>query len=335
MPSSILESPDPRGAVEDGDGRELEPLALAIPEALAGARLDQALARLLPEHSRSRLQAWIQEGRVTLDGRPCRGRDKVLGGEQVSVLVLAEQRGAWRPQPMELDIRFEDADLLVLNKPPGLVVHPAAGNPDGTLLNGLLAHDPELARLPRCGIVHRLDKDTSGLMVVARSPRAHTSLVAQLQARSVSREYLALVTGLPVAGATVDAPIGRHPTQRTRMAVVPGGRPAVTHYRVQERYRTHALLAVRLETGRTHQIRVHLAHVHFPILGDPVYGGRLRLPPGASPALALALRGFHRQALHAERLALLHPASGETLGWEAPMPADMQALVDLLREETA
>jgi len=247
--------------------------------------------------------------------------------------AVLEDRVDCQPQPIPLDIRYQDADLLVLYKPPGLVVHPAAGNPDGTLQNGLLYWDPDLVRLPRCGIVHRLDKDTSGLMVVARSLSAHTGLVAQLQAHSVKREYLAVVNGIPVAGATLDLPIGRHPTQRIRMAVTPGGRPAVTHFQVQERFAAHSLLAVQLETGRTHQIRVHLAHIRFPILGDPVYGGRLRLPPRPSIALAEYLQAFRRQALHARRLSLTHPVSGATLAWEAPPPADMQRLIDLLRSE--
>jgi len=296
-------------------------------------RLDQALARLLPEYSRSRLQAWIRDGLLTLDGRRCRPRDRVAGGERAELLVLMEEQVAYMPQQIPLAIVFEDDELLIIDKPPGLVMHPAAGNLDGTLLNGLLHHDPRLSRLPRCGIVHRLDKETSGLLVVARTLRAHTSLVAQLQARSIKRQYLAVVTGVPVAGGTVDAPIGRHPTVRTRMAVTPGGKPAVTHYRVKERYRNHCLLEVRLETGRTHQIRVHLAHIRYPILGDPVYGGRLRLPPGAAPVLTGCLREFRRQALHAERLTLTHPGSGEELSWQAPPPQDMGELIELLRAD--
>jgi len=312
---------------------ELEHHCLLIPPKLAGQRLDQALAELLPHLSRSRLQGWIRDGLVSVDAVPCRPRDRLRGGERVELRALLEDQVECRPQPIPLDVRYQDADLLVLYKPPGLVVHPAAGNPDGTLQNGLLYWDPELIRLPRCGIVHRLDKDTSGLMVVARSLRAHTGLVAQLQAHSVQREYLAVVHGIPVVGATLDLPIGRHPTQRTRMAVTPGGRPAVTHFQVQERFAAHSLLAVRLATGRTHQIRVHLAHIHFPILGDPVYGGRLRLPPRPSALLADYLRGFKRQALHARRLSLVHPVSGATLAWEAPPPADMQRLIELLRSE--
>ncbi len=330
-PSRSIPEAGPLESAEE----DAERLALEIPADLGGSRLDQALARLLPDFSRSRLQEWIRRGLVSLDGGNCRPKDKVLGGELVEVLAVLEPREQCRPQPIGLNLVYQDADLLVIDKPPGLVVHPAAGNPDGTLQNGLLYFDPSLAQLPRSGIVHRLDKDTSGLLVVARSLRAHTSLVQQLQSRSMKREYLAVVYGVPVAGATVDAPIGRHPTQRVRMAVVAGGKPAVTHYRVRERFRDHALLDVRLESGRTHQIRVHLAHVHFPILGDPVYAGRPRLPAGASPVLADCLRGFRRQALHATRLSLRHPGSGEPMSWEAPPPADMAQLIDTLRRESS
>ncbi len=338
MRSSITESskvgrPDTHAPKEWADAGELERRSLTVPLELAGNRVDQALARLLPEFSRSRLQAWIRDGLLTLDGRGCRPRDKVAGGERADLLVLLEDREECQPQPIPLSIVYEDEELLVIDKPPGLVMHPAAGNPDGTLQNGLLHHDARLAKLPRCGIVHRLDKDTSGLLVVAKSLRAHSSLVAQLQARSVKRQYLAVVGGVPVAGGTVDAPIGRHPTRRIRMAVTPGGKPAVTHYRVKERFRAHSLLEVRLETGRTHQIRVHLAHIHYPILGDPLYGGRLRLPPGVSSALTQCLRGFRRQALHAERLALRHPLSGKELSWQALPPPDMGNLIEALREE--
>lgn len=303
-----------------------------IPAELAGARLDQVLAELFPDFSRSRLQQWLKAGLATLDGQPGRARERVRGGERVEVRVSLETREDHQPQALGLNILYEDADLLVLDKPPGLVVHPAAGNADGTLLNGLLHHDGELARLPRGGIVHRLDKDTSGLLVVARSLRAHADLVAQLQARAVTRQYLALVTGEPVAGGSVVAPIGRHPTQRTRMAVTLGGKPAITHYRVSARYPGLTRLEVRLETGRTHQIRVHLAHVGYPILGDPAYGGRLRLPKGATPALADRLRGFRRQALHAERLRLIHPGTGESMEWHAPPPPDLAELLRALEE---
>jgi 23S rRNA pseudouridine1911/1915/1917 synthase len=255
----------------------------------------------------------------------------VAGGEQVEVRAQLQLETELRPEDIPLDIRFQDQHLLVLNKPAGLVVHPAAGNPNGTLQNALLYYDPELAALPRAGIVHRLDKDTSGLMVVARSLSAHKSLVEQLQARSVHREYLALVQSVLAAGGTVDAPIGRHHRDRLRMAVVESGKPAISHYRVLERFAAHTLVQVRLESGRTHQIRVHMAHIHCPLLGDPLYGGRLRLPRGASAVLREAISAFRRQALHAVRLQLIHPLTREVVGWEAEIPADFNQLLESLR----
>ncbi|MBX3694836.1 MAG: 23S rRNA pseudouridine(1911/1915/1917) synthase RluD [Steroidobacteraceae bacterium] len=307
--------------------------ALQLDPGLAGLRLDQALARALPQYSRSRIQGWIEQGSVTIDGRIARARDRVTGGEQVGVEgeVPVETHAA--PQAMALQVVYEDGDLLVIDKPPGLVVHPGAGNRDRTLLNGLLARDPRLAQLPRAGLVHRLDKDTSGLMVVARTIEAHAALVAMLAAREVSREYLAIVTGVLTGGGTIAEPIGRHRSARVKMAVRADGREAITHYRLVERFRSHTLLRVTLETGRTHQIRVHLAHAGYPIVGDPVYGGRRRLTAGASPALLEALQAFRRQALHAGRLAFEHPVTGEPLEFEAPVPADLQALIDVLRED--
>ncbi|MEN8762905.1 MAG: 23S rRNA pseudouridine(1911/1915/1917) synthase RluD [Thiogranum sp.] len=304
-----------------------------IPETLAGRRLDQVLAELFPGYSRSRLQQWIKAGKVLLNQQPVIARYRVAGGEQVEIRAQLQRQTEVLPQAIPLDIRFQDQHLLVLNKPAGLVVHPAAGNPDGTLQNALLYYDPELASLPRAGIVHRLDKDTSGLMVVARSLSAHKSLVEQLQTRSVHREYLALVQSVLAAGGTVDAPIGRHPRDRLRMAVVESGKPAITHYRVLERFSAHTLVQARLETGRTHQIRVHMAHIRSPLLGDPLYGGRPRLPRGVSPLLRETIRAFHRQALHAVRLQLIHPASGEAVGWEAEIPRDYKHLLDMLRSE--
>ena len=304
-----------------------------IPVACAGMRLDQALAELLPAYSRSRLQQWLKAGQLRVDGAVRRPRDPVVGGETVSGDLESEIETVALPQPIPLVVLYEDEALLVIDKPAGLVVHPAAGNRDGTLVNALLHRVPELAALPRAGLVHRLDKDTSGLLVVARSLQAHTSLVKQLQIRTIEREYLAVVNGLPIAGGTVDAPIGRHPVDRQRMAVTAGGKPAVTHYRVRRRFRAHALLRVKLETGRTHQIRVHMAQLRFPLLGDPVYGGRPRLPPGASVACIAAIQNFHRQALHAERLALTHPVTGERLEWRAEIPSDLVELLTALGED--
>lgn len=308
-------------------------LSAEIPPALDGQRLDQALASLFHEYSRSRLQQWIKAGQIRVDTRILRPRDKVYTGQQVTIQVEETAQGEWIAEAIPLDIVFEDAHLLVINKPPGLVVHPAAGNYSGTLLNALLHHVPKLTAVPRAGIVHRLDKETSGLLVIAKDLPTHTDLVSQLQARAFEREYLAVVVGVMTAGGTVEAPIGRHPVQRKRMAVVARGKPAVTHYRVVERYRAHSLIRVNLETGRTHQIRVHMAHIHYPIVGDPVYGGRLKIPPACSPALHEALQGFRRQALHAARLGLQHPVSGDMLHWEAPLPDDMQLLLEALRTD--
>jgi len=304
---------------------------LEIDPSVAGLRLDQALARLLPQYSRARIQGWIERGTVWIDGRPARARDRVLGGERVALEGEVPADTTVVPQAMALRVIHEDDDLLVIDKPAGLVVHPGAGNRERTLQNGLLAYDARLAHVPRAGLVHRLDKDTSGLMVVARTIEAHAALVALLAAREISREYLAVTSGVMTGGGTIDEPIGRHRTARVKMAVREGGREAVTHYRVVERFRSHTLVRVTLETGRTHQIRVHLAHAGYPVVGDPVYGGRRRLPAGASPALLDALQAFQRQALHAARLAFVHPTSGEALAFEAPLPADMQALVAALR----
>jgi 23S rRNA pseudouridine1911/1915/1917 synthase len=302
-----------------------------VPDELAGQRLDQALAALFPDYSRSRLQGWIRAGQVSVDGRALRPRDKVDGGEQIVLSAELEDETRAEPEPIRLTVLHEDEEILVLDKPAGLVVHPGAGNAAGTLVNALLHHRPDLRVLPRAGLVHRLDKDTSGVMVVACTPGAHAALVRQLEERSVKREYEAVCVGVMTGGGTVDAPIGRHPVDRVRMAIREGGREAVTHYRVSARFRGHTHVLCRLETGRTHQIRVHLASIRHPIVGDPVYGGRLALPKGASPALIEALRGFRRQALHAARLELVHPGSGELVHFEAPLAADLQALLAALR----
>lgn len=302
---------------------------------LAGKRLDQALAKVFPDFSRSRLQQWLKEGLITLDGQACRARDKVAGGEKVELEAHFEEQGECLPQAIDLNIVYEDDEILVINKPVGLVVHPAAGNPDGTLQNALLHHAPDLIELPRAGIVHRLDKETSGLLVVAKTPGAHRSLVEQLQAREFDREYRAIVSGVMTAGGTVDEPIGRHPVNRLKMAVIHSGKPAVTHYRVLERFRLHTYVKVNLETGRTHQIRVHMAHIRFPLVGDPLYAGRFKIPPNSSESFVQTLRGFRHQALHARRLGLMHPVTGEWMEWEAPLPEDMSALLELLREDAA
>ncbi|MBZ9558953.1 MULTISPECIES: 23S rRNA pseudouridine(1911/1915/1917) synthase RluD [unclassified Modicisalibacter] len=304
-----------------------------IPETMAGLRLDQAAAELLADYSRERLKTWIKDGALTVDGARAKPKDKVFGGERLVLDAVLEDEVRWTPQAIELDIVHEDDAVLVLDKPAGLVVHPAAGNPDGTLLNALLHHCPGLAAIPRAGIVHRLDKDTTGLMVVAKTLAAQTALVEQLQARTVSREYDAVVTGVPIAGGTVDEPIGRHPRDRKRQAVNASGKPAVTHYRVVERFRGHAHVRCRLETGRTHQIRVHMAYRRYPLIGDALYGGRLKLPAGAGDDLKDLLRHFPRQALHARKLAFVHPVSGETLTLRAPLPDDMMVLLDGLRAD--
>ncbi|MFI2813102.1 MULTISPECIES: 23S rRNA pseudouridine(1911/1915/1917) synthase RluD [Microbulbifer] len=309
-------------------------LELEVPAQMAGLRLDQAAAELIPDYSRARLQAWIKGGQLTVDGRAARPRDKLFGGERLSLRAELEPAGEWRAQKLDLRVIYEDESLLVLDKQPGLVVHPAAGNPDGTLLNGLLHHCPQLEKIPRAGIVHRLDKDTSGLMVVAKTLPAQTGLVEQLKQRTVSRQYDAIAQGKITGGGTVDAPIGRHRQNRLKMAVLAhGGKEAITHYRVQERFRAHTLVRCQLETGRTHQIRVHMAHIRHPLVGDPLYGGRSRVPPEAGEALLQELRQFPRQALHAAELALVHPGSGEEMHWSTPMPADMLHLLELLRAD--
>jgi 23S rRNA pseudouridine1911/1915/1917 synthase len=315
------------------DCGEFRSHSLVLSPEAAGLRLDQALARALPQYSRARLQGWIEAGAVLVDGRQLRAKEKVLGGEHVEVTAHLEADTRVAPEAHPLAVVHEDRALFVIDKPAGMVVHPGAGNPRHTLQNALLALDPKLALVPRAGLVHRLDKDTSGLLVVARTPEAHARLVAAMAEREIERTYLAICSGAMTGGGTVDAPIGRHRSQRTRMSVRSDGREAVTHYRIVKRYRAHTFVRVQLETGRTHQIRVHLAHVGYPIVGDPLYAGRRRLPAGCSPALAAALGAFPRQALHATRLALAHPATGRALEWEAPIPEDMAQLLAALDQD--
>ncbi len=305
-----------------------------IPMEQAGERLDVVLSALFPDYSRSRLQRWIKDGAVQVGDRVViKQRERVVGGEQITLQMVMEAEGEWLPEEMSLEICYQDEDIIVVNKPIDLVVHPAAGNRTGTLLNGLLYHDPGLIQIPRAGIVHRLDKDTSGLMVVARTLRAQGALVEQLQARTVKREYEAVIVGALTGGGKVDKPIGRHPVDRKRMAVVRSGKEAVTHYRLLERFSAHSHIRLQLETGRTHQIRVHMAHLHHPLVGDPVYGGRLRIPAGCSEELQQLLRGYRHQALHAVQLGLEHPGTGEQMSWSSPRPDDMERLLEQLRRD--
>ncbi|AMJ56041.1 MULTISPECIES: 23S rRNA pseudouridine(1911/1915/1917) synthase RluD [Stenotrophomonas] len=305
-----------------------------VPDSAAGRRFDAVLAELFPEFSRSRLTEWIKSGAVLLDGEPVRPRDPVRGGEIATLNAVLEVEVHALPEDIPLSVLYEDEHVFVIDKPAGLVVHPGAGNPSGTLLNALLFRDPEIAKVPRAGVVHRLDKDTSGVMVVARTVQAQTALVEQLSAREVHRQYLAVVVGALVAGGTADAPIDRHARDRLKMGVREDGKEAVTHYRLRERFRAHTALECRLETGRTHQIRVHMAHLKHAIVGDPLYGGSLKLPKGATDELVAALRGFKRQALHAETLEFQHPITGETISNTAPVPADLLALMKALREDS-
>jgi 23S rRNA pseudouridine1911/1915/1917 synthase len=315
---------------------EFQIIEVEIPEELAGYRLDVALARLLPEHSRTRIRGWIDAGQASLGRLPLKPRDRVSGGARVLLRIAApSQVVEAQAERMPLEVVFEDDDVRVINKPAGLVVHPGAGNPRHTLQNALLGLDPSAGKLPRAGIIHRLDKDTSGLLIIARTERALTDLGRQLMARSVTREYLAICVGTLTGGGTVDEPIGRHRTDRVRMAVRRDGRPATTHYRVIERFRAHTYVRVRLETGRTHQIRLHFAHLHHPLIGDPVYGGRLARPRGAGDELIEVLRGFKRQALHAATLGFDHPGTGRRLEFTTPPPGDFKGLLGALRGDAA
>ena len=305
-------------------------LTITIPPETAGQRLDQVLAELLAEYSRTRIKSWIESGQVLVNGTQLRPKDKVTGGERVEVNAVLPDAVPVAPEVIGLDIAYQDKYLLVINKPSGLVVHPGAGNAGGTLQNALLHFDSSLAQLPRGGIVHRLDKDTTGLLVVARTLEAHTALVRALEARDIEREYEAICVGVMTGGGRVEAPIGRHRVDRLRQAIREDGREATTHYRVLHRYRGHTHVRLQLETGRTHQIRVHMAHIHYPLVRDRVYGGRMLLPKGASPALIETLRGFRRQALHAARLAFEHPVTGKPIDTTAALPADLRELLDAL-----
>lgn len=304
-----------------------------VPDEMLGLRFDQVAASLFSEFSRERLKSWLQDGQLTVNGQSVKPKTRCLGGEVLNLEVTLQEQNTTEPEPMALDIVYEDEHILVVNKPAGLVVHPGAGNWSGTLVNGLLYHDAKLKELPRAGLVHRIDKDTSGLLVVAKNLAAQHHLSKQLADKSVYRIYDAVVVGHVIAGGTVDQPIKRHPVERTRMSVQPGGRASVTHYRVLERFGTHTLVQAQLETGRTHQIRVHLSHIGFPLVGDPMYGSRRRLPQGASQNLIKNLQNFKRQALHARKLGLVHPQTAKNMQFEAPWPDDFSQLVQALRDE--
>jgi len=306
--------------------------SIQVPDEHGGRRFDQIATACFGDFSRAKLQEWIRGGSLLVDGTPRKPSDKLFGGEQLTLSVTISCDTEWVAEDIPLDVVYEDDDIIVINKPANLVVHPAAGNYTGTVLNALLHHYPDNAALPRAGIVHRLDKDTTGLMVVARTLEAHTDLVAQLQERTVHREYDAVVRGVMTGGGSVDAPIGRHPQNRLKMAVVRGGKPSVTHYRVVQRFRAHTHVRLNLQTGRTHQIRVHMSHQHFPLVGDDLYGGGLKLPKSCPTSLENALRAFRRQALHARKLGLIHPTTGEYLEWEIPLSEDFQTLLTTLTE---
>ncbi|USD65756.1 23S rRNA pseudouridine(1911/1915/1917) synthase RluD [Vibrio sp. SCSIO 43136] len=313
--------------------QQIELTSIVKPSQL-GQRLDQAVAELFGDYSRSRLKEWLLDGKIKVDGTVIsKARHKVMGGEEIVLLAELEDEERWEAQDIPLDIVFEDDDIIVINKPRDFVVHPGAGTPDGTVLNALLHHYPQIAEVPRAGIVHRLDKDTTGLMVVAKTVPAQTRLVRALQKRRITREYEAIAIGRMTAGGMVDKPIGRHSTKRTLMAVNELGKPAVTHYRVAEHFREHTRIRLRLETGRTHQIRVHMAYLQHPLLGDIAYGGRARIPRGATQELTDHIRAFDRQALHAVMLKFEHPVTREEVEFHAPVPDDMIEMAEALRQD--
>ncbi len=309
-------------------------LNIIIPDRLIGQRIDSAMAQMLPDYSRSKITTWVRSGSALINGKAFKPKEKVLGGEVVALSIVAEKSHHWQPEDIPIDVVYEDADIIIINKPVGLVTHPGAGNWTGTLANALLYYEPSLENLDRAGIVHRLDKNTSGLMVVARSELAQKNLVEQLQTHTVSREYSAIVYGHMISGGTIDAPIGRDPKDRIRQAVVEEGegKDAVTHYRVIDRFGHHTHVKCILETGRTHQIRVHMSFIDHPLVADPMYGGKIRFPKKSNEALKDVLKKFKRQALHAKKLTLTHPISGERLSYKAPLPQDLQDLLKVLEE---
>ena len=310
----------------------METLTIIIPERMTGYRLDVALSEMLPDYSRSKITAWIKSGDALVNNKAFKPKDKVNGSQMVMLSLNKKQNNDWSAENITLNIIFEDEDIIIINKPFGLVTHPGAGNWDGTLANALLYYDPELSKLDRAGIVHRLDKNTSGLMVIARNEKSQKYLVEQLQSHSVVREYSAIVYGHMIAGGSVHDPIGRDPKDRVKQAVSSNGKDATTHYRVIDRFKSHTHVKAILETGRTHQIRVHLSHIGYPLLGDPMYGGRVRFPKKASEILKESLLGFKRQALHSKKLTLNHPSTGEPISWKAPLPDDMVELLAILNE---
>ncbi len=310
-------------------------LTAEVPFESAGKRLDQVLVDIFPDYSRNKLQTWVKAGRVTVNAQQLKAKDRLEGGETLILDAEAEEVTEYLAENIPLDIIYEDDDILIVNKPAGFVVHPGAGNWTGTLQNALLFYLPEAVTIPRSGIVHRIDKDTSGLLMVAKTLAAHHSLIEQLQARDIHREYLAITIGRMTGGGTLDEPIGRHPTERKKFAVRDNGKPAITHYRVIERFLRNTLIQVKLETGRTHQIRVHMAHIRMPLVGDPMYSGRFQMPKDCGADLEQVLRQFKRQALHAEKLGLIHPRTGEYLEWQQAIPEDMRALLAALRANDA
>ena len=308
----------------------MEMLQILIPIRLIGERIDAALAEMLPDFSRSKVTQWIKSGDALINEKTFKPKDKVKGGEIVYLTLNQKKNNDWAPEKIPLDIVFEDDDIIVINKQYGLVTHPGAGNWNGTLANALLYYDSSLSLLDRAGIVHRLDKNTSGLMVIARNEKSQKYLVEQLQSHSVEREYSALVYGHMIAGGSIDEPIGRDPKDRIKQAILSSGKAALTHYRIIDRFKSHTHVKAILETGRTHQIRVHLSHIGHSLIGDPMYGGRVRFPKKADEVLKQELFNFKRQALHSKKLSLIHPSSGESMSWKAPLPDDMMKLLNIL-----